>query len=963
VGHFTTHFPKIGNRKSKIVMRSASSRTALPLLAVFIVCALASATIWAGAGILNTRAGGDSPFLLIRAHELAANLRAGVFPARWMPDAAYGLGYPFFNFYASLPFHIAALLNVAGVDLIVAIKLTQTLGMFAAGGAMGLFARRMLSPWGSALAACAYVLAPFHLVNVYVRGDSLSEFWAFVWFPLILWAVGETIETRGGKAAILLALSLAGLVLTHNVSAVLFAPFIVIYALALLIQCARSTPQPLPEGREFSLPSPMGRGWGWGFAASHFLRGAMALAIPALAALALSAWFWLPALGEAGGAQLGEQTTGYFNYANHFRSANLVQSSPAFDYAVNENGDAFAMGLVQTMLIVLGSAVWLVKDARAKIQNQKSKIASLFYPVLLLALFALSTFMITPASAFVWEHAPLIKLAQFPWRMLSVQAVFAAVLIGGISTLEKPDPRSGVNQSLSFGLATPFFLLVLIVSALAQLPHARLNVQSRDVTPASIQFYEWFTGNIGTTIRAEYLPQTALPMPRTGPALLGLPPRLFIAQEGVPASALASQLQAQSPAQQTWRVLAAQPMTVAVPLIDTPAWQAQLNGSAIALAPHAGSGWASAPVPAGEHTLTLVYAGTPLQQAGNALSLVTLVVWMGIAAFMLLRAEPAQRRRALPIAGISVVPAMALWLIGLVLGPAQSVPALQTLDFNTRPFPHRDPVIFSNSGARYELTGARTEPAQVRAGEPFTLTLQWRDDRAPSAITVTQELPSGGEFMALFRHARTQIAGDPRLSTHIAITDALRGPLLLRVQASDAEGQPLDAFNPDGTPVVAGIAGKPAPAITLIGPTIIGTPQTDAEITASFSNGIALHRFDWFYASSQDVCFRPQWSLGGSEVNRADALQVSLRLRGSDGRMIAQADSQPQGGLAPTWSWQPGVLIYDSQCVPVQGLLDAGEPYTMQVVWYRAATLQQVSELTLRGARGPALEDLNVPAP
>jgi hypothetical protein len=935
-------------------MRQASSRTELPLLVVLIVCALASAVIWNGAGILNTRAGGDSPFLLIRAYELAENLRAGVFPARWMPDATYGLGYPFFNFYASLPFYVAALLNVAGVDLMVAIKLTQTLGMVAAGLAMWVFARRMLSPWGSALAACAYVLAPFHLVNVYVRGDSLSEFWAFVWYPLILWAVHGTIAggRRTTAAHGVLALSLAGLVLTHNVSAVLFAPFIVIYALALLIQHARKTTRashPQPPTGTFRLPD-----------GGEFVRGAMALLLPALLALLLSAWFWLPALSEAGNAQLSEQTTGYFNYSNHFRSANLVQGSPAFDYAVNENGDAFAMGLVQAALIVLGSAVWLLKEARAKSQEPRSE--KLFSPILLLTLLALSTFMIMPASAFLWEHVPLIKLAQFPWRMLSVQAVFAAVLIGGISKLEKPDPRSGVNQSPLFTFASLFSLVLLVWSALAQLPHARLNVQSRDVTPASIQLYEWYTGNIGTTIRAEYLPKTALPQPRTGPALMGLPPQWFIAQDGVPANALLSQLQAKSPAQQTWRLTAAQPMTVAAPLIYTPAWQAQLDGSVIALASHAGSGWSSVRVPAGEHVLTLVYAGTPLQQAGNGVSLVGLVLLMGVAVFVLLRAAPAQRRSVLAFAGIAFAGVMVLWLTGVLLNPPQTPPAMQTLDFNTRPFLHRDSVVFGAGATRHELIGARVEPTQVNAGDLFTLTLQWKDDNAPSAITVTQELPSGGEFMTLFRHARSQAASGPRISTHIALTDALPSPLLIKVQASDADGQLLGAFNPDDSPVFAAIAGKTEPAITLIGPTIAGTQKTDADITTQLSNGIAVHRFDWFFASAQQVCLRPQWSLQGDGINRADALQVSLRLRGRDGRMIAQADSQPQGGLAPTWSWQPGVRVYDSQCVPAQGLLEAGEPYTMQIVWYRAADLQAVSEITLRGTRGPVLEDVNVPA-
>ena len=198
-----------------------------------LVCGAASLNIWLGPGILNTHAGGDSPFLLIRVYELVANLRAGIFPARWMPDAAFGLGYPFFNFYASLPYYLAALFNLIGFDLLTAIKLTQTVGMFAAAGSMYVLAKQFLPRSGVLLATVAYTLTPFHLTNIYVRGDSLSEFWAFAWYPLILWAVlrvgRRTARLRSRddgrhilpylSSVLCLSLSLAGLVLTHNVSA------------------------------------------------------------------------------------------------------------------------------------------------------------------------------------------------------------------------------------------------------------------------------------------------------------------------------------------------------------------------------------------------------------------------------------------------------------------------------------------------------------------------------------------------------------------------------------------------------------------------------------------------------------------------------------------------------------------------------------------------------------------------
>jgi hypothetical protein len=1027
---------------------SFSLTSGAPLLVVAMVCALASAAIWLGPGILNTRAGGDSPFLLIRTYELAANLRVGVFPARWMPDAAYGLGYPFFNFYASLPYYLAAALTVLGMDMLVGIKLTQTIGMFAAGFAMLGWARTMLPPWAATLAACAYVLAPFHLVNVYVRGDSLSEFWAFVWFPLILGGVQQVTrhairDTSVSRITygVLLALSLAALVLTHNVSALIFAPFIVIYALVVLLRNATASPDFV----------------------SSCLRGAIGLGVAALLALALSAWFWLPALAEAPTVQLGDQTTGYFNYANHFRDANLVQPSLAFDYAVNENGDAFAMGLLQAALVVIGAVVWWWSNRRAK--------RSHFDLVLMLALFALATFMITPLSEFIWARAPLLPLTQFPWRFLSVQAVFAAVLIGGVGRLEigrSGQSRNDVIPSEVRNLALDrhetlryaqgdsrhfganhsqirdsrlsrvnlesrisiLCIVLLLLAALVQLPNGRLNIVAGDVTPRTIQLYEWYTGNIGTTIRAEYLPKTALPRPYVGPELLALPREARIAQDGSQPTVVHSRLIEHTPVRQIWQIRLEQDAQVTLPVYTT-GWVVGIDDQpALSSAAYPGSGWLWLSLLRGDHRVELAYAGTTFQSVSQLISLIALIVTLSICGLVFVAdylrifkcgTSSCPRRRASSDATgwIPVLRSRGLWQrhgpkdqgtfagmtvenlresvfaselrhararimrrVGVIAGLSATVlavlivsaipqprsedlPTLQTLDFVKRPFPHQDPVIFrAADGASYELIGAATGDP-LRAGDALTLSLRWRDDRAPAAITLTQELPMGGEFANLFRYAREQSSGDPRLSRHVVPSNTLPGPLLLKLQASDANGNLLTPFNPDGSALTTEIAGKQVPAITLLGPSVTETPPNAAPPHLhTFNNGIALHKMDWLFASEQEVCFRPIWTWARDDVNRADALQVSLRLRGSDGREIATADGQPQAGLAPTWSWPAGVLINDGRCVPAQNLLNLGEPYTLQIVWYRLANLEQVAEVTLRGTMSATLrEDMNVPEP
>jgi hypothetical protein len=154
---------------------------------------IAGAAAWpllAQLGLLNTRGGGDSPFLLQRVQQLVTAVSDGHFPVRWMPDANFGYGYPFYNYYAPLAFYIAGGFYAVGFGLIRAIQLSQLAAFLLAGGAMfGLARRWFRSDWVALFVSVAYTLAPFHLVNVYVRGDSLAEFWAMAFYPLIFWAI------------------------------------------------------------------------------------------------------------------------------------------------------------------------------------------------------------------------------------------------------------------------------------------------------------------------------------------------------------------------------------------------------------------------------------------------------------------------------------------------------------------------------------------------------------------------------------------------------------------------------------------------------------------------------------------------------------------------------------------------------------------------------------------------------
>ncbi len=916
--------------QDRVSARRLLSRADLASCGLLVLaCVAASANLWLGPGIIQTHAGGDSPFLLQRTYELVANLRAGVFPARWMPDAAFGLGYPFFSFYAALPYYLAALLNLSGFDLLSAIKLTQTLGMLAAAGAMWLYAHTLLPKPGALLASVAYTFAPYHLVNLYVRGDSLQEFFAFAWYPLILWSVDRLIVHKEGTplaqrfwGALALAMTLAGLTLTHNVSIVIFAPFIVLYVLARLVHRAR-----ILSIRDAARPV-------------AWLAGAVALA------LALTAWFWLPALAEAQGLQLGHQTTGYLDYNNHFRGANLVQLNTLFNYQVDSALNVFAIALPQALLSVLGALVWLCNP------HARRKGALIF------ALGILATLMITPLSKPVWDGLPWLALVQFPWRFLSVQALFSALLIGGLlnwpanapgKVPERADQTGNLPPKTSWRrgswLSTGFFVLACAALALSLpgLPNQRLDIRAEDVTPQSLQQYEWFSSNIGTTIRAEYLPTSAQPRPMVGPDLLQQPRRAI----AVTGDVLSSTLQQLSPTRQLWHINVGSPVaTMTLPLLYWPAWHATLADAQgtrlgdLSLSPYAGSGWAMLSLPQGEHWVILALDGTPLQHIAEGVSLATGILVL----LLIVLASRVAPRPALRVVGIIAGSLLGVLLIGQVAHAlyVPSKPNIQIMDYTERQFANRSMVLMkSGSGATYELTSANITPSNVQAGEHFTLTTQWRDNHVPARIEVKQEIPAGGYFAYVFRYPLSQFSNYPPQSTYIAITNALPGPLPLRIVAYDAAGNVYTPTLPSGGDLQQ----------EYLGGLVVSEPAVrppDKQPIRTFPNGIELRNIDWYQPTYEDMCFRVTWATARP---MAAALQVSFMMRGSDGRVVSQVDSQPQSGLAPTWSWIPGVLVLDSYCTHANSWIKQGENYTVQIRWYQVLDQKPSGEVTLAGTR------------
>ena len=926
------------------------NRKVTGLLLVLSLSLIVCLPLLAGDGPINTRGGGDSPFLLVRLHQLVANLRAGVFPARWMPDAAYGLGYPFFNFYASLPYYIAALFKLWGFGFIWSIKLTQLLGFVAAAASMYLLAKRLFKREASAiLAALAYTYAPYHLVNVYVRGDALSEFYAFAFYPLILWTLLRLRDsllnnqflpriTRISLTAAniaLVALAYGGLILTHNVSTLIFSAFMLLYILLTSklqlptsnfqlptsnFQLPTSNLQPptsnlQPPTSNLQLPTsnlqPPTSKW---LAISYLLYAIGGLGL----GLAISAWFWLPALLEGQYVQLEHQTTGYLNYSNHFRGLDLVQPSLLFDYAIETARTPFVMGLAQAVLALLGVAaivVWWVKRRRPEAQS-----------AFIIAGLALSTFLITPFSRPLWDNVPLLPFVQFPWRFLSVQAFFASLVIGYLAQ-RLPRPR----------LLACVVGAVLLAAAMLGLKPEYLPIGEADITVERLMLYEYFTANVGTTIRHEYLPRWVVPRPYTSEVLLRdgeKPPPLVMGGE-----VKAAELVWRKPAAEEWALDVTSPQaSLAFHTYYFPGWRAYVDGQAREVRPVENLGYIGLNLDQGEHQVVLRLERTPLRSLAEGLSLAAVL------AVVVLLAQSSKFKVQSSKLKFLALAILLLGVIGFGISnrstadhpttrPPDQGPPDQTMDFDRLPYLHHNPQGV-NFGGTARLKNYELSADEAEAGETVEVVLHW-DEVEGEGLEADVRLLSPAEHLF---HTGAGLAEDSvpleAGTTHHRLKvpdEAVRGLYLISVKLRDEEGE-IRPITERGETL----------GTTYLRPLRVRSQRWatgDEPTLANFGPGIVLSQVETEQKTPQALEARLTWRV--VEPVAAN-YGLALRLRDWDGQVLASLDTQPHYGLYPTSLWREGELVSGRYVLPLPEGAPPGADYSLEVILYEVASLAPI---------------------
>lgn len=346
-------------------------------------------------------------------------IRDGALYPRWLSGANDGQGSPVPLYYPPLTFYVGAGFSFLTGNTLVGISLSCWLAVALSGLTMYAFARSFLSYSLSFGAASLYMLAPYHLLDLY-QGATVSEFWSFVWVPLLLDGVRRVSTGPGLNAVAYLALGYALLVFTH-------VPLLLVTSLTLLIYAVLLTRK---------------------------LRVLLSMAAGLALGAGIAAVFLIPVLFETRYVKLFFR----FDYRDYFLFEHVRSALTSTRFS----GESAATNLMDTDLVAVGLLGLYVVSSVLIFINRRTVRQDLRPAGLWVAIWsvtALSILMSTRLSAPIWRITPGLPFLFFPCRWLVIASAGTSLVFALSIWTALKQPASGrVLEIIALAIVVAFNL-------------------------------------------------------------------------------------------------------------------------------------------------------------------------------------------------------------------------------------------------------------------------------------------------------------------------------------------------------------------------------------------------------------------------------------------------------------------------------------------------------------------------
>jgi len=361
----------------------------------------------------------------MRAVQFDETLRSGVWYPRWLGGMNYGYGAATTLFYAPFVYYATSAAHALFGGWSAAFEAVALLAAAGSGLTFFLFARDFLSSRASVAAGLIYVLLPYRLIDLYHRA-AFPELIAFVWMPLVLFAINRAITRSSARNIIGGAVAYCLLIVTHPPVAYLFSMALAVFVIT---------------------TSVVERRWRMILTASSVITlGA-----------GLSAFYWLPATLEVG--LVKQNVTQFFKDKKGYITD--LAASTGFERLL-------AASAILTLLLF-----WLFL-IRSK-SEEKSQAGQHRAGWMIVGFLAFV--MMTPVAVPIEHVLPGISGIAFAWRWQAIE-VLAVAILAGISIEALMRSHRGQRIAVLSSVSIAVFAFGIIGCAMAS------NLKVRFIPPA-----------------------------------------------------------------------------------------------------------------------------------------------------------------------------------------------------------------------------------------------------------------------------------------------------------------------------------------------------------------------------------------------------------------------------------------------------------------------------------------------
>jgi hypothetical protein len=711
------HSPEIANPKSQIRNR----KSLFPILILIITGIILTSPLLNG----ETLCTDDGALHVYRTVALDRAIKDGELYPRWFPDLAYGYGFPFFVYREPLGYYALEALHLIGVSIPTAFNLVLAASLILSGIGMYLLGRDIFSSRGGLLAGALYMAAPYTLIGPLRRGN-LPEVIAFALMPLLLFSMRRLVLTRHTRYFVATIVVHVALILTHNISNLLFTPVLLVYLCIL----------------------------GWVYKRDERLAWIRTIAPALLAillALGLTAFFWYPALAEQDQVQLylTHSARGNDYHFNFISLGELLGGPGASDPQLLNPPLRIIFGWPQVALATLGIFALRRRSIPSHLHTpthlheQRATIIAAA-----MATAALS-FMALPVSLPLWDNLPLIRFVQFPWRFVGRALLPATLLAAAIvqdtllnaeanSPLLRLRPTPLRMRLEDIGLAALIFATLLFAA-----PQLYPNVcpTPHDLDINDVFAYEHGTQHIGVDPLGAYLPRAVIERPIGSPLEAQYAAGETITRFDTTTLPDGAQLMDAHYAPNRADIVLSTPVAFRARYLafDFPGWSIAIDDQPVSTTLTDPNGLITFDAPRGEHHIHIAFGPSQQRALAETISMLALIPTFASALTLKRRSRASQPDTLLstqPISNLqspvsnfqSLISSLALVLfilIKILLIDAQQTP-LRTTRLNDNTLIGVSHPLDITFGDQIRLLGYDIGSETARPGDEVRIDLYWR---------------------------------------------------------------------------------------------------------------------------------------------------------------------------------------------------------------------------------------------